>query len=103
MTKLINSSDKEIRATKVLLPNENELKRPINLLYPLETAMRLNDTDVERVNRKKNDSEEIDINHMIARPKRQTNEIARSKLKDYYADEIGTLAWFWECRESRET
>ena len=103
MTKLINSSDKEIRATKVLLPNENELKRPINLLYTLETAMPLNDPDVERVNRKKNDSEEIDINHMITRPKPQTNEIARSKLKDYYADEIGTLAWFWECRESRET
>ena len=35
---LIESRDKEVHAASVLLPNGNTIKRPINLLYPLETA-----------------------------------------------------------------
>ena len=36
--KLIESEDGEIRATTLLLTTRNTVNRPINLLYPLETA-----------------------------------------------------------------
>ena len=79
------------------------MKRPIKLLHPLETAMPPNDPDNERVDRKSNDSKEIDINHdKVTRPKRKANEIVRNKLKDYYADKIGAFFWCWEYRESRK-
>ena len=91
---MINSSDKEIRAAKVFQPNGNGLKSPINLLYTLETAMPPSHLAIVMSNWKSNDSEEIVINHdKDARPKRKTNEIARNKLKDYYAGEIVAFVW----------
>ena len=36
ITELISSSNGKLRAGKVLLPTKKVLKRPLNLLYPLE-------------------------------------------------------------------
>ena len=38
IVQVIKKRDNEIRAASVLLRNGNTIKRPINLLYPLETA-----------------------------------------------------------------
>ena len=38
MVQLIESRESEMRVASVLLPNGNTVKRPINLLYTLETA-----------------------------------------------------------------
>lgn len=36
ITELLSSSDRKFWAAKVLLPTKKVLKRPLNLLYPLE-------------------------------------------------------------------
>ena len=38
LEELIQSNDTEIRAAKVRMSNGNLLKRPLNLLYPMEIA-----------------------------------------------------------------
>ena len=104
ITKLIKSQDKEIRATKVLLPTGNEVNGPINLLYPLETVTPLENADEDRTHQdvtRPNDVGKAN-GDMVARPKRRAADIARNKFKALYTDNIGTFVWCWECSDFHE-
>ena len=96
ITHLIKSKDHEIRAANVLLPNGNIIKRPINLLYPLETAL----IDNAENKNETNDKDEMKIVKERQRPKRDAAVIAKYRLKELFNDEIGNFVWCRECHES---
>ena len=50
-----------------------------------------NEPDVKTVSEQLSKSKEIDENVINTRPKRKVKEIAKSRLKDHYANEIGTF------------
>ena len=104
VTKLIESKDNEIRAATILLPTKKEVNRPINLLYPLETATPTDQYNHQIVNKNLHDNEEnkIVIKESSDRTKRKAAIEAREKLRHHFADEIGTFVWCRECREDHE-
>ena len=99
--KLIQSEDGEIRAATLLLPTRNTVNRPINLLYPLETAPVSDGLDSDPLPQEQIQQEEngVNIKQVPERPKRQAARIARDKLKEMCSDEIGTFACCQECRD----
>ena len=97
---LIECKDNKICAPSVLLPNGNTIKRPINLLYPLETAA----TDTVDQNVENNCQKENKPNNIFVerKSKRKAASLAKNKLKALFSEEIGTFVWCWGCREDRE-
>ena len=71
ITKLIKSQGKGIRAVKVSLPTGNEVNRPINHLYLLETATPLENADEDRTHQDVTRPNDVDETNgdMVARPK----------------------------------
>ena len=97
--KLIESEDGEIRAATFLLPTRNTVNRPINCLYPLETAAvsdELNSDPLpqEQIQQKENG---VNVKQLTERSKRQAARIARDKLKEMLSEEIGTFVCCKEC------
>ena len=94
IVQLIDSRDNEMRDASVLLPNGNTIKRPINLSYPLETAV----ADTIDQNVKSNSQKENRPNNISAerKSKRKAVSLAKSRLTALFNEEIGT---FISCRE----
>ena len=102
--KLIEREGGEIRATTLFLPARNIVNRPINLLYPLETApvsdeFNSDPLPSEQIQQKENG---VNVKQVSERSKHQTARIARDKLKEIFSDEIGTFVCCWECRDSHD-
>ena len=97
---LIESRENEICAASVLLPNGNTIKRPINLLYPLETAA----ADRIGQNVEGNCQKENRPNNILAerKSKRKAASLAKNILKALFNEQIGTFVWCGECHEDRE-
>ena len=100
--KLIEKENGEIRAATLLLPTRNTVNRPINLLYPLETAPvshELNSGPVlqEQIQRKKNG---VNVKQVSERSKCQAAGIARDKPKEMFSDDIGTFVCCRECHNN---
>ena len=83
-----------------MLPNGNAIKRPINLLYPLETAA----TDTVDQNVEDNCQKENNLNNIFVKrkSKKKAASLAKNKLKALFSEEIGAFVWCWECLEDRE-
>ena len=100
IVQLIESRGNEIRASSVLLPNGNTIKRPNNLLYPLETTAA--DTigqNVERNCQKENRPNSISVER---KSKRKAASLAKIRLKALFNEEIGTFVWCQKCHEDHE-
>ena len=85
----------------MLLPNGNTIKRPINLLYPLETAA----ADTIGQNVEGNCQKENRLNNISVegKSKRKASSFAKNnRLKALFNEEIGTFVWCRECHEYRE-
>ena len=86
IVQLIESRDNEIRAANVLPPNGNTIKRPINLLYSLETADTIGQNvegNCQKENRPNNISAE-------RKSKRKASSLAKNRLKALFNEETGT-------------
>ena len=70
--KLIESEDGEIRAATLLLPTRSTVNRPINLLYPLETAPVSDELNSDPLPQEQIQQEEngVNIKQVSERPKR---------------------------------
>ena len=70
--KLIESEDGEIRAATLLLPTRSTVNRPINLLYPLETAPISDELNSDPLPQEQIQQEEngVNIKQVSERPKR---------------------------------
>ena len=100
IVQLIESRENEIRASSVLLPNGNTIKRPNNVLYPLETTAA--DTigqNADRNCQKENRPNSISVEQ---KSKRKAASLAKIRLKALFNEEIGTFVWCRKCHEDRE-
>ena len=97
---LIERRDNEIRAATVLLPNGNTIKRLINLLYHLKTAL----VDTIEQNLEDNCQKENRQNNIFVEQKlkRKTPSLAKDGMKTLLNEEIGTFVCCRECQEDRE-
>ena len=97
---LIERRDNEIRAATVLLPNGNTIKRLINLLYHLKTAL----VDTIEQNLEDNCQKENRPNNIFVKQKlkRKTPSLAKDGMKTLLNEEIGTFVCCRECQEDRE-
>ena len=97
---LIERRDNEIRAATVLLPNGNTIKRLINLLYHLKTAL----VDTIEQNLEDNCQKENRPNNIFVEQKlkRKTPSLAKDGMKTLLNEEIGTFVCCRECQEDRE-
>ena len=100
IVQLIESRDNEIRAASVLLPNGNTIKRPINLLYPLETAAA--DTISQIVEGNCQKERRLNNISVEGKSKRKASSFAKNRLKALFNEEIGTFVWCRECHKYRE-
>jgi hypothetical protein len=70
---ILKSRDGEVRSANVVLPNKRVLRRPLNLLYPIESNCK---SDYETTETASNDKKTEKI------PTRQAANIAKKKIKD---------------------
>ena len=79
--KLIESHDGEVRAAEIRIPSGKLLRRPINLLYPLETVQPIKD-DEEAIEAPKNTEEfEQNVNTRGRKSTRKSALEARDRIK----------------------
>ena len=94
ITELISSGDGKIRAAKVLLPTKKVLKRPLNLLYPLECG------SVQEIETTQNGGqlkETVEVTSTTLRPTRAAATRARKQTQTpFFRNRNFFLAW--ECR-----
>ena len=97
---LIERRDNEIRAATVLLPNGNTIKRLINLLYHLKTAL----VDTIEQNLEDNCQKENGPNNIFVEQKlkRKTPSLTKDGMKTLLNEEFGTFVCCQECQEDRE-
>ena len=102
--KFIESEDGEFRAATLLLPTRNTVNKPINRLYPFETAPVSDELNSdlllqEQIQQKKNG---VNVKQVSEKPKRQAVKIARDKLKEMFSDGIGIFVCCRECRDDHD-
>ena len=95
VTELIPSQDGNFRAAKILLPTKKVLKRPLNLLYPLECSgsqeVKLTRDDMSEQNKQ-------DTTPRL-RPTRAAADRARKEMQRLLSTEIGTFSWLGSVAE----
>ena len=90
ITELISSSDGKFRTAKVLLPTKKVLKRPLNLLYPLECG------SVQEIETTQNGGQlkqTVEDTSTTLRPTRAAATRAREQMQRLLSSEIGTFSW----------
>ena len=90
ITELISSSDGKFRAAKVLLPTKKVLKRPLNLLYPLECG---SVQEIEATQDGEQLEETVEDTSITLRPTRAAATRARKQMQRLLSSEIGTFSW----------
>ena len=86
---LMSSSDGKFRAAKVFLPTKKVLKRPLNLLYPLECG---SVQEIERSQDGEQLKETVEVTSTTLRPTRAAATRARTQIQRLLSSEIGTFS-----------
>ena len=81
ITKLISSNDGKFRTAKVLLPTKKVLKRPLNLLYPLECGI---GQEFERTQDGKQSKETVEVTATPCVPLEQQQLERDNRFKDSF-------------------
>ena len=89
ITELISSSDGKFRAAKVLLPTKKVLKRPLNLLYPLECG---SVQEIEATQDGEQLEETVEDTSTTLCPTRAAATRARKQMQRLFSSEIGTFS-----------
>ena len=95
----MSSSDGKLRAAKVLLPTKKVLKRPLNLLYPLECG------SVQEIERTQDGEQlkETEVTSTTLHPTRAAATRARTQIQRLLSSEIGTFSWLGSVAEFPRT
>lgn len=96
ITELISSSDGKFRAAKVLLRTKKVLKRPLNLLYPLECC---SVQEIEMTQDGEQLEETVEDTSTTLRPTRAAATSARKKMQRLLSSDIGTFSWLGSVAE----
>ena len=100
ITELMSSSDGKFWAAKVLLPTKKVLKRPQNLLYPLECG---SVQEIERAQDGEQLKETVDVTSTTLRPARAAATRAQKQIQRLLYSEIGTFSWLESVAEFPRT